>query len=169
MRGSLANKEAYQRGVAGSAVALFGLAVAVAILFPFRDNLSTAIPALVFVVPVICGVLVGGIASGVVGSLVGFLLYDLFFLPPYGRLTVQSAQNWIALLVYVVVVLVVSQIVVKLRAAREEAQRRTADSDRLFELSQALIGDLTLSQLLTHIVTTVQTAFSPRWTALVLP
>jgi two-component system sensor histidine kinase KdpD len=159
----------YQRSVAGSAVALVGLAALVGILLPFRDHLSTAIPALVFVVPVIFGVMVGGTASGAFGAVVGFLLYDVFFLPPYGRLTVQSAQNWIALLVYVVVVLVVAQIVVKLRAAREEAQRRTEDSDRLFELSQALIGDLTLSQLLTHIVTTVQTAFSPRWTALVLP
>ena len=32
-----------------------------------------------------------------------------------------------------------------------------------------MIGDLTLSQLLTHIVTTVQTVFAPRWTTLVLP
>jgi len=36
-------------------------------------------------------------------------------------------------------------------------------------LSQALIGDLTLSQLLAHIVATVQSVFAPRWTALVLP
>jgi two-component system sensor histidine kinase KdpD len=169
MRGKLANRGAYQRNVAGSAVALIGLGASVGILLPFRDHLSTAIPALVFVVPVIFGVVVGGIASGAFGSLVGFLLYDLFFLPPYGTLTVRSAQNWIALLVYVVVVLVVAQVVAKLRAAREEAQRRTEDSDRLFELSQALIGDLTLAQLLTHIVSTVQTAFSPRWTALVMP
>jgi two-component system sensor histidine kinase KdpD len=36
-------------------------------------------------------------------------------------------------------------------------------------LSQALIGDHTLTQLLDHIVTTMQAAFAPRWTALVLP
>ena len=53
--------------------------------------------------------------------------------------------------VYVAVVLVVSQVVAKLRRAREEAERRTQESERLFELSQALIGDLTLSQLLMHI------------------
>ena len=67
------------------------------------------------------------------------------------------------------VVLVVSQVVAKLRSAREEAERRTEESERLYELSQALIGDLTLSQLLTHIVATVQSVFAPRWTALVLP
>ncbi|HVA05698.1 MAG TPA: ATP-binding protein, partial [Acidimicrobiales bacterium] len=84
-------------------------------------------------------------------------------------LTVRSPENWIALVVYAVVVLVVSQVVAKLRSAREEAERRTQESGRLYELSQALIGDLTLSQLLTHMVATVQSVFAPRWTALVLP
>ena len=65
--------------------------------------------------------------------------------------------------------LVVAQVVAQLRSAREEALRRTEESGRLYELSQALIGDLTLSQLLTHIVDTVQAVFAPRWTALVLP
>ena len=106
---------------------------------------------------------------GVVGALGGFVVYDLFFLPPYNTLTVRSPQNWIALAVYAVVVLIVSQVVAKLRSAREEAERRTAESERLYELSQALIGDLTLSELLTHIVATVQSVFAPRWTALVLP
>ena len=72
-------------------------------------------------------------------------------------------------MVYVVVVLVVAQVVAQLRSAREDALRRTEESRRLYELSQALIGDLNLSQLLTHIVDTVQSAFAPRWTALILP
>ena len=81
----------------------------------------------------------------------------------------RSPQNWVALVVYVLVVLVVSQVVARLRDAREEALRRTEEARRLYDLSQALIGDLTLSEMLSHIVGTVQEAFSPRWTALVLP
>ncbi len=56
----------------------------------------------------------------------------------------RSPQNWVALVVYVVVVLVVAQVVAQLRGAREEALRRTEEAGRLFELSRALIGDLTL-------------------------
>ena len=47
--------------------------------------------------------------------------------------------------------------------------RRGQDAARLFELSQALIGDIALSELLDHIAATVQTVFAPRWTALLLP
>ena len=167
--GMLVTKRTYQRTVIGIVVTLVGLAVLLALLLPFRAHLSIATPALAFVLPALTGVVIGGLLPGAVGALGGFLLYDYFFLPPYNSLTVRSAQNWFALAVYAAVVLIVAQVVAKQRSAREEALRRTEESERLFELSQALIGDLTLSQLLTHIVGTVQSVFAPRWTALVLP
>lgn len=165
----LNTKGTYQRTAWGIACTLVGLGALLAVLLPFRAHLSIAIPALVFVLPALVGVVVGGILPGVVGALGGFVVYDLFFLPPYNTLTVRSPQNWTALAVYAVVVLVVSQVVAKLRSAREEAERRTEESERLYELSQALIGDLSLSELLAHMVATVQSVFAPRWTALVLP
>jgi len=159
----------HQRGVLGGCVALGGLGALAGLLLPFRGHLSIAAPALIFVVPVILGVVVGGIVPGVLGSVAGFLLFDILFIPPYGTLTVHAPQNWIALVVYVLVVLVVAQVVDKLQSARSEAQRRTRDAERLFELSRALVGDLDLAQLLAHITLTVQHSFSPRWTALILP
>ena len=41
----------------------------------------------------------------------GFLVYDYGFIPPYDRLTVERAQNWVALAVYAVVMLLVSRVV----------------------------------------------------------
>ncbi len=148
---------------------LIALAAALAVLLPFRAHLSLAIPALVFVLPALVGVMVGGFVPGAVGALAGFLAYDIFFLPPYGTLTVRSPQHWIALVVYVVVVLVLAQVVAQLRWAREEALRLSGETRLLYDLSQALIGDLTLGQLLSHIVTAVQEAWTPRWTALLMP
>ena len=139
----LLTKATYQRTALGIAVTLAGLGALLALLLPFRDHLSIALPALLFVLPALAGVVIGGFVPGLVGALGGFVLYDVFFLPPYNTLTVRSPQNWVALVVYVVVVLVVSQVVAKLQSAREEAERRTGESERLYELSQALIGDLT--------------------------
>ena len=168
-RSGLVTKATYQRTTLGIVVTLGGLGALLALMLPFRAHLSIAIPALAFVLPAVIGVVIGGFVPGVVGALGGFLVYDWFFLPPYNTFTVRSPSNWIALVVYAVVVLIVAQVVAKLRSAREEALRRTQESERLFELSQALIGDLTLTQLLTHIVETLQSVFAPRWTALVLP
>ena len=165
----LVTRATYQRTAQGIVVTLTGLGALVALMLPFRAHLSIAIPALAFVLPAVTGVVIGGFLPGVVGAVGGFLVYDWLFLPPYDTFTVRSPSNWIALAVYAVVVLIVARVVDKLQDAREEALRRTAESERLFELSQALIGDLTLAQLLTHIAGTVQTVFSPLWTALVLP
>ncbi len=167
--GMLGTRGTYQRFALGIVAMLASLGALLALLLPFRTSLSIAIPALAFVLPAVVGVVIGGFWVGVVGAAAGFLVYDWFFLPPYDTLTVRSAQNWIALVVYISVVLIVAQVVAQLGSAREEALRGREESDRLYELSQALIGDLPLAQLLTHIAESVQSAFQPRWTALVLP
>jgi two-component system sensor histidine kinase KdpD len=169
MRGRLAPRGTYQRTLLGIAVTVAGLLMLLVVLLAFRAHMSVVVPALVLVLPALVGTVIGGFVPGVVGAVGGFLVYDWFFLPPYNTLTVRSPQNWIALVVYVVVVLVVAQVVSQMRRAREEADQRTAEAGRLYELSQALIGDLTLEELLHHIVDGVQGSFSPRWTALVLP
>jgi two-component system sensor histidine kinase KdpD len=167
--GRLGTTGTYQRAIVGTAATVAGLLVLLALLLPFRSHLSTATPALVFVLPALIGVVIGGFVPGAIGAVAGFVVYDVFFLPPYNTLTVHSPQNWLALVVYVVVVLVVAQVVAQLKTAREDALRRSDETVRLFELSQTLIGDLSLSELLSHIVAAVQGTFSPTWTALVLP
>jgi len=165
----LGTRGTYQRILVGIATMLAVLAILVVVLLAFRPHLSIALPALVFVLPAVVGTVIGGFPVGVAGAVAGFLAYDYYFLPPYGTLTVRSPQNWIALVVYVVVVLIVAQVVSQLRRAREVAVRQTAESNRLYDLSRALIGDLTLAELLSHIVTAVQDTFAPEWTALLLP
>ena len=123
--GRLGTIGTYQRIILGTAATVAGLLVLLAILLPVRAHLSTAIPALVFVLPALIGVVIGGFVAGAIGAVAGFVLYDVFFLPPYDTLTVHSPQNWVALVVYVIVVLVVAQVVAQLREAREDALRRT--------------------------------------------
>src|ERR1700751_4503534 len=110
----LTKRGTYQRTVVGLAATLASLGTLLAIMLPFRANLSTAIPALVFVLPAVIGVVIGGFWVGVVGAAGGFLAYEWFFLPPFNTLTVRSAQNWIALVVYLAVVLIVAQVVAQL-------------------------------------------------------
>ena len=121
LRGKLVTQRTYQRIAVGIIAMLASLAVLLVVLLPFRAHLSIAIPALVFVLPAVVGVVIGGFWAGAVGAVAGFLAYDYYFLPPYGTLTVRAAQNWIALVVYVVVVLIVAQVVVQLQRARQEA------------------------------------------------
>ncbi len=159
----------HRRALAGAALALAGIAALSAAMIPLRSHLSVATSALVLVVPVVAGVAAGGFAAGAVAVLAGFLAYDFFFIPPYHTLSVGEVQNWVALIVYAAVMLVVARVVANLRAARAAARRHEEDTRRLFELSDVLIADQPMPELLKRIVATVKEAFALRSVALLLP
>ena len=168
-RGRLATNGTYQHTALGIVVTLPGLGALLALLLPFRAHLSIALPALLFVLPALIGVVIDGFVPGAVGALRASSSSTTSSCPPTtplpsarhrtGSPSVSMSRSCSSS----------PRSSPSMRSAREEALRRTGESERLYELSQALIGDLTLSQLLTHIVSTVQGVFAPRWTALVLP
>jgi K+-sensing histidine kinase KdpD len=138
-------------------------------MVPLRSHLSVATTGLLLVIPVVAGSDVGGYTAGIVSVVAGFLVYDLMFTPPYYTLTVAKTQNWVALGVYVVVMLLVARVVAHLEEARTLAQRREADASRLFHLSEMLVEDRSVDELLKTIVGTVQSAFNVAGVALLLP
>lgn len=138
-------------------------------LVPLRTHLSLAVAALVFVLPVVAGVIVGGFTAGAASVLAGFVVYDYGFIPPYDRLGVERAQDWVALAVYAVVMLSVARVVSNLESARSEALSRTVEARRLFELSELLVEDRSAEEMLKTIVRTVRTVFAVPGVALLVP
>lgn len=153
----------------GALIALAGIAVLSAAMVPARTHLSVATPALVLVVPVVAGAALGGLWAGAVATVAGFVAYDLLFIRPYGTFSVGAGQNWVALGVYVVVVVVVGLLVVSLQRARADARRRADEADRLAVLSDLLIADKPVTELLQLIVSSIHGEFHPRWAAVLLP
>jgi two-component system, OmpR family, sensor histidine kinase KdpD len=152
---------------AGASLALLGALTGV--MIPFRDHLSVATAGLVLVVPVVAGVAIGGLPIGVLAVAAGFLVYDFVFIRPYYTLSVGVGQNWLALVVYAAVMLGVAAVVALLDRARAEAQRRGAGVQRVFELSELLVEDRPLAELLERVVRVVQQAFDTSGVALLLP
>lgn len=160
--------EAFRRATAGCLLAIGLVASLGGLMFALRSHLSVATAALVLVVPVIAGVAVGGFVAGVVATVAGFLVYDFVFIPPYYTMSVGAAQNWTALGVYVVVMVVVAKIVSRMNSARAQAQRSASEVRRMLYLSQRLVREATLSELLETVVTTAVTAFGCETAALVM-
>jgi two-component system sensor histidine kinase KdpD len=158
-----------RRTVLASTAALTTMVLAAAVMLALRPHLAVATAAVVLVVPVIVGVAAGGFPTGVAAAVVGFFVYDWFFIPPYGALTVNSAQDWVALIVYLVVVLIVARLVAVQQDSRRDATFRTEAIRRLFEVSEHLIGEQPLEELLSLVVTIVHETFGTRWVALLLP
>lgn len=141
----------------------------VAVMLPFRSHVDIAIVALVLVVPVVAGVVLGGFRAGVLAVVAGFLAYDVLFIPPYGTLTVGRAENWAPLGVYAIVMLLVSRVVDRLWQAEALSRQGQRDTARLLELSELLVSDRPLEQLTGIVVTEVKEAFGLRAVVLLLP
>ncbi len=153
------------RASVGAATA-FALGAA---MLPFRSHLSIATAGLVLVVPVVVGVIVGGIAGGILGVAAGFLVFDFAYIPPYNTLDVGAGQNWAPLGVYVIVMLLVAQVASHLRTARTNAQRRENEARRLFTLSELVVENGSVEELLETVVGAISTVFEVEGVALLLP
>ncbi|MBV9659639.1 MAG: DUF4118 domain-containing protein, partial [Acidimicrobiales bacterium] len=152
----------------GSAVGV-GLALLLgAAMLPLRSHLSIATAGLVLVVPVAAGVATGGYTAGLVSVLAGFLIYDFAFIPPYWTLTVGAVQNWAALGVYVVVMVLVARLVSRLEQANAMSRSRESNARRLFEISQLLLSDKPVTELVQTIVDAVRSSFGFAGAALLL-
>ncbi len=139
------------------------------LLLPVRADLSPATTSLVLVLPVVAGVLLGGFVGGVAGIVAGLLVDDLLFTPPYGHLRVASAQGGVALGVYLVVMLVLARLVASLEVNRNDAQRRARDARRLLELSELVVQNRSVDDLLRAITGAVRTVFGVRGVSLLVP
>lgn len=157
-----------RRALLGSAVGvLLSLAFGTA-LIPVRSHLNVAIAGLVLVVPVVAGVTVGGYIAGLAGVAAGFLVYDFVFIPPYYTLNVGAGDNWLALVVYTVVMVLVARVVANLHVASEASAARAANAQRLVEVSELLLGDRSLGQVVRTVVDAVHEVFQVGGVALLL-
>lgn len=102
----------------------FGALLAVAGgLLLLRAQLDKAHFALLFLLVVLGGSAVGGRVLGIALASVAFLLFDVWFLPPYNTLRVADPFDWLVLLTFLVTGIVGAQLL--------ERQRRENDVGRL--------------------------------------
>ncbi|WP_188196052.1 sensor histidine kinase [Nonomuraea sp. SYSU D8015] len=133
-----------KRRLAGWAVAVTGMPLLTAALVPFRDVLSLPSEILLFLCLVIGVALVGGTWPAITAAVGGFLLLNWFFTPPLYTWTISDPENFLALIVFVLVATAVSTIVDLGARRTREAARARADAEVLSTLAgHVLRGEAT--------------------------
>ena len=97
----------------------------------FAPVLSLAALYLFAVVPI---AILWGVAYAAGTSLLCMLAFNFFHLPPLHSLTLSDSENWIALVVYLVVAIVVGELAARVRQRAAEAEQR--------EQEEALLADV---------------------------
>lgn len=114
------------------------LAVAAAAAMVWLGANSTT-AGLVFLVLVVWSATQAGIGLSLYIAALCALSFDYFFLPPYRTLRLAGPQEWVAMFSYVASCLVVGRVAERARKEAKEAERRQADVERLYALSQEMM------------------------------
>jgi two-component system, OmpR family, sensor histidine kinase KdpD len=118
---------------------LTGIA-ALTLLFSTWTQLSSAATvALSFLVVVLLVAATARLWVAVSTSLAAMLAFNFFFLPPVGTFAIADPQNWIALVAFLAVGLVASNLSAVARARTQEAVARRDELGRLFDLSRDVL------------------------------
>lgn len=135
----------------GAALLAVGLLLLVALREPVRD-LEYAVPVLLVLVLVIGGALFGGIRVALPGAVAGAFVLNWFFTPPFGTLWIESSEQVVVLVVFLVVALAVSWVVDDAARRRAEATRARAEAEALSTLAGVALAERrTLSDVLAQV------------------
>jgi two-component system sensor histidine kinase KdpD len=80
-----------------------------------------------------------GLAEAIVSSVAAMVGFDVLFVPPIGKLTIQDPQNWVALSAFLVTAITASQLSAHARGRAAEAEARQVEIERLYALVQSMM------------------------------
>jgi K+-sensing histidine kinase KdpD len=110
---------------------LAALATVTGLLLLLRDRLAEVHVALVFLLVVLGASAAGGRRLGLLVAGAAFILFDVGFIPPYGRFHVDDPFDWIVLAAFLVTGMVAAELLERKRREAEVARARAAEIDRL--------------------------------------
>src|SRR5262245_57528002 len=125
--------------------------------------------ALTYLLVVLIVAAVSRLSVAIATSATSVLLLNFFFLPPVGRFTIADPQNWIAVLVFLTVSLVASNLSSVARARTVEAVERRDEMSRLFDLSRDVMLTTDSREAVQQLARFVARRFDLDYVAIALP
>ena len=120
-------------------VAALAATAAVTTLLRTLPNVSPTTVALVLLLVVLGAATTARLVVAIVVSLAAMLAFNFFFLPPVGALTIADPQNWIALVAFLIVAVIASNLSAAAQARAREAIARRNEVTRLFDLTRDVL------------------------------
>jgi two-component system sensor histidine kinase KdpD len=128
--------------VLGYVVAVAGTVALTAMLIPFRPDLTPLSKGFGFLCVVTAAAAIGGLGPGIAASILGFVLFNFYFLPPYGTFAIGRLEYVVVLFVFLGLSVLISVLLARASDRARAAEQRESELRTLQELSADLVGQV---------------------------
>jgi two-component system, OmpR family, sensor histidine kinase KdpD len=126
---------------AAGVVTAAGLVTIETLVLDLLDNIAAPVSlGVVYLLGVLLVSIVWGAALGIATSVVSALAFNFFHIPPTGRFTIADAENWVALVVFLLVAAAASSLAEGARHRAQEAEQSGRRAALAAELARVLLG-----------------------------
>lgn len=123
----------------GVLAALAAVAVCTLIVYPLKQVAPVVSLSVVYLPAVLIVSATWGGWMGAGAGVLSALAFNYFHLPPTGQLTIRNADNWVALITFLIVAWMVSSVADVTRARAREAVERRREADLAAEMARLLL------------------------------
>jgi two-component system sensor histidine kinase KdpD len=131
----------------GYLLAIAAIALSTAVFLPGRDSFATGQWALLYLLVILLVASVAGTGPGLLTAVCAFLTWNFFFLVPYHTLRVHDSKDWLALVAFLVVGLLVGLRTGRLREREGRALAREQETAALNRLSAAVVSQTSTAHM----------------------
>jgi two-component system sensor histidine kinase KdpD len=109
-------------------------------IYPLKSVAPVVSLSVVYLPAVLVIAAYWGLGLGLLASFVSAAAFNWFHLPPFGKFTISDSRNWVALVAFVLVAVVVSTMAELVRGRADEAERRRREADLTATFARELLA-----------------------------
>jgi two-component system sensor histidine kinase KdpD len=132
----------------GVLVAIAAVALCTLLIYPLKQIAPVVSLGVVYLLAVLVVSAIWGAWLGVLTAVLSAAAFNFFHLPPVGRFTISSSENWVALIAFVVAATLASSVAEVTRARAREAEERRREADLAAEMARLLLRGSNLAEAL---------------------
>ncbi len=131
----------------GYVLAVVAIALSTLVFLLGRDQFAKGQWALLYLLVILLVASAAGPGPAVLAAVLAFFAWNFFFLPPYHTLQIRDPKDWLSLVAFLVVGVLVGALAGRMRDREARARAREQESAALNRLSAAVVSQTSTEQM----------------------
>lgn len=131
----------------GYLLAIAAIALSTAIFLPGRGSFAKGQWALLYLLIILLVASLAGTGPGLLAAVLAFFAWNFFFLPPYHTLEIHDPKDWLSLVAFLIIGVIVGVQTGRLREREARALAREHETAALNRLSAAVVSQTSTAHM----------------------